>query len=187
MADAPPYPHELEHDATLPDGTRVHIRPIRPDDAERLVAFYLTLSRHTAYQRFFTVMRRLPPDWARVLATVDYRRRLALTAEIETPRGMELLGVARYEPSDHEETAEVAFVVHDGWQGRGLGTILLGDLLRAAEARGIHRFRAYVLTDNYRMLGLLARQTDVEERKSDLGVAEIVFRPKTARAPATPS
>jgi RimJ/RimL family protein N-acetyltransferase len=172
------YPRELERDVTLKDGTALRLRPIRPEDAPRLIAFYDGLSRHTAYQRFFTSMKRLPPDWARFLATVDYRRRLALVAERGPAPGWELVGVARYEPTDRPDTVEVAFVVQDGFQNLGLGTILLGHLLEAAEARGIRRFCAYVLADNTRMLDLLSRFTNVRERSIDAGVATILFEPR---------
>ena len=135
--DAPaPYPHELEREIVLPDGARLWLRPIRPDDEPRLVEFYDRLSRFTAYQRFFTAMKRLPPNWAHFLANVDYRRRLALV--VETRPAGELIGVARYEATNREDTAEIAFVIQDGWQNRGLGTILLGDLLGAAAARGAY-------------------------------------------------
>jgi len=177
-----PYPGDLARDVELRDGTRLHLRAIRPDDEPRLVDLYARLSRHTVYQRFFTVMRRLPPDWAHFLANVDYRGRLALVVE-HGPSG-ELVAVGRYEPTDRADTAEVAFVVQDGWQDRGLGTILLRDLLAAAEARGIRRFRAYVLAQNTRMLDLLARFTDVIERKTEAGVTSILCarRPAAARA-----
>src|SRR5215470_12917760 len=61
-SDAPPapYPADLAREITLRDGSRVRLRPIRPDDAPRLVRYYTSLSAHTAYQRFFTVMQRLP-------------------------------------------------------------------------------------------------------------------------------
>lgn len=170
-----PYPRELERDITLKDGTRLHVRPIRPGDAPRLIDFYDRISLHTAYQRFFAIMKRLPPDWARLLATVDYQRRLALVAETGSATAPELVAVARYEPTDDPETAEVAFVVQDGFQGRGLGVFLLHHLLEAGEARGIRHFRAYVLADNSRMLHLLARFTDIRERSVEAGVADIVF------------
>lgn len=178
------YPADLERDVILKGGARVRIRPIRVEDAPRLIAMHSRLSQQTAYQRFFTVLRRLPPDWATLLATVDYRRRLALVAEIATPRGPELIGVGRYEPTDREDTAEVAFVVQDAWQGKGLGTILLLDLLRAAGARGIRRFCAYVLAENTRMLALFARFTDIERRRIESGVVELAFTPRRARAAA---
>lgn len=178
------YPAELEREVVLRSGERVRVRPIRVEDAPRLVAMHARFSQHTAYQRFFTVLRRLPPDWAKVLATVDYRRRLALVAERDTPEGPQVLGVGRWEPTDREDTAEVAFVVEDAWQGKGLGTLLLLDLLRAAEARGLRRFCAYVLADNARMLALFARFTDIERRRVETGVVEIVFTPRRARAAA---
>ena len=116
--------------------------------------------------------------WAHLLANVDYQRRLALIAEHGPAEAPELVGVARYEPTGHTDTAEVAFVIQDAWQNRGLGTILLDALLEAAEARGIERFRAWVLAGNARMIDLLARFTDVRERRTDSGVTELVFRRK---------
>jgi RimJ/RimL family protein N-acetyltransferase len=173
MGEAAPvsYPYELEHEVVLPDGARLTIRPIRPEDESRLMEFHQRLSQQTAYQRFFTAMKRLSPDWAHFLANVDYRRRLALVVEQEPG---ELVAVARYEPTDRDDTSEIAFVVQDRWQNRGLGTILLADLLQAAEARGIRLFRAYVLADNTRMLDLLLRFTDVRQRTVDSGVVSVL-------------
>ena len=184
MQEAAPYPRELVRTVALKDGVSTHLRPIRPDDEPRLVDLYERLSRHTAYQRFFTVLRRLPPDWCHFFANVDYVRRLALVAERETVAGWQLIAVGRYEPAGEPETAEVAFVVEDSWQGRGLGGILLDAVLGAAEARGIRRFRAYVLADNHRMLRLLATRTQVEERKTEEGVTGLWFR--RVPADATP-
>ena len=176
-------PREFDRQVVLKDGAHVWLRAIRPDDEPRLVDLYGRLSQHTAYQRFFTVMKRLPPDWAHFFANVDYRRRMAVVAEREHEGRVELIGVGRYEASDEEAAAEVAFVVQDGWQGRGLGAILLDDITRAGEARGIRRFRAYVLADNHRMLELLTRATDVLERKLEDGVVSIVFK-RRQKAPS---
>jgi len=174
---APPckYPSDLERDVTLGDGARVHLRPIRPDDEERLIAFHDRLSGQTAYQRFFNVMTHLPRASAHFLANVDYRRRLALVAEHAEGSSRTLVGVARYDCTGQPEIAEIAFVVRDDWQNRGLGTILLEALLTAAAERGIGRFRAYVLTSNGRMLDLLTRFTDIRERHTEGGVTEILL------------
>jgi RimJ/RimL family protein N-acetyltransferase len=182
---APPYPRELERTVRLANGAVVRLRPIRPDDAPRLIALYGRLSQRTAYQRFFTVMNRLPPDWAKVFATVDFRHRLAVVAERDTPAGPEIIGVGRYEPADGDDAVEVAFVVEDGWQRQGLGPMLLDAVMRAGEARGVRRFRAYVLADNHRMLKLLARHTDVIERRLEDGVVSLLFRARPDESSAT--
>jgi RimJ/RimL family protein N-acetyltransferase len=180
------YPTELERDVILRDGTRLRLRPIRPDDEDRLIRFHDRLSQHTAYQRFFAVVRHLPPDWAHRLANVDHRRRLALLAEHGNADAPELVAVARYEPADRLDTAEIAFVVQDSWQNRGLGTLMLDALLEAAEARGLTHFRAYVLASNSRMLDMLLRFTDVSGRKTDGGVVELSFtKRKRNRPPAS--
>jgi hypothetical protein len=149
MPPAPPgYPKELERTARLRDNTPVFVRPIRPDDAPRLIDGYSRLSKHTAYQRFFTLRRRLPADWARSLASVDYQRRMALIAERETVDEPELIGVGRYV------------------------------VLRAAQSRGLRRFRAFVLADNKRMLTLLSRHTDIKQREIEDGVVVVTLEPR---------
>jgi len=113
---------------------------------------------------------------------------MALVAERDLDWRPELIGVARYEPSDEGDTAEVAIVVQDYWQGKGLGTTLLNEILRAGEAKGIRRFRAYVLADNHRMLAMLSRLTDVQQWKIEQGVVHILFtRRATAAAKSRPS
>ena len=118
---------------SLTDGAQVTLRSIRPEDESALTALYERLSPETSYQRFFTVMRRLPPDWAHILANVDYDRRMAIVAL--GPAG-ELIGVARYVFDERAQEAEIAIVIEDRWQGRGLGTRLLGELI---ELRGRKR------------------------------------------------
>ena len=159
------------------------MRPIRPDDAPRLVALYDHLSRDSRYQRFFSVMQRLPPDWARFLASVDHRRRFALVAEAPGDPDT-LIGVARYEPGAEPDIVEVALVVQDAWQGRGLGSVLFAELLAAAAANGIHRFQAWVLAENRRMLALIERLGDVQRHAFAQGVVELTFVARPLTPPA---
>jgi len=176
------YPKGLERRIALRNGETLLVRPIRPDDEPRLEALYGRLSRQTAYQRFFSVRRRLPADWFRYFANVDYRRRLALVVERETVGGVELVGVGRYEPSDEgapaPDTAEVAFVLEDGYQGQGLGAILLEELVRAGAERGLRRYRAHVLAENHRMLRLLAARTRILAREASRGEVTVLFEPQ---------
>jgi RimJ/RimL family protein N-acetyltransferase len=173
---------------TLPGGKRLRVRPIRPEDERGLADLYDRSSFQTRYQRFFTVMRRLPPDTARFLANVDYERRFALVVEDLTAPATSLVGVARYEPSE-PGVAEIAVVVEDPWQRKGLGSLLINELFRAGAENGVARFRAWVLADNHRMLGLLARHAQVLERTIDDGVIGLlvapgVHRPRTVNTAA---
>jgi RimJ/RimL family protein N-acetyltransferase len=183
VSDAAERLKRFDRPIALRDGTLVRMRPIRADDAPRLVALYDRLSVDTRYHRFFSAMQRLPPDWARFLADVDYESRLALV--VESPRDpTALIAVARYEPTRQVGAAEVAFVVEDGWQDRGLGTVLFSELLAAAQLNGVQRFHAWVLADNHRMLDLIRRFGEVREREIDQGVVELIFTARPAPWPA---
>src|SRR5213594_1369764 len=131
------------------------------------------LSPRTVYERFFS-FRPLLPEQAHVFANVDYRQRMAIVAEVDDGREPELVGVARYGPSD-EGTADIGLVVADAWQGLGLGSLLLEQILHAGEQRGIHEFSAEVLADNRRALRLLARHAAITRRTVASGVTSVVF------------
>lgn len=176
----------FESTVALRGGERARLRPIRPDDEPRLAELYDRLGRRTIYHRFFTVMQRLPPDWAHFLANVDGVRRFALVAEDPASPSPTLIGVARYEWSPDDDAAELAFVVQDDWQGKGLGTWLVRELLRAAELNGLRRFRAYVLGENRRMLRLLDRYAEITERRVDQGVVELSLVSRPGRTPDAP-
>jgi RimJ/RimL family protein N-acetyltransferase len=169
-----------ERTVRLHDGTEVRLRPIRADDATALTVLYDRLSPESAYQRFFTVMRRLPPDWARILADVDLDRRAAIVA-VDAHEA--LVGVTRYSRDAGADEAEIALVVQDACQGRGLGTALLSALLAHAERRGITAFRAYVLADNHRMLRLIDELGVVSERSLDQGIVSLRFTRRHGPAP----
>lgn len=169
------YPSALEQVITLGNGASVRLRPIRSDDEPRLMALCHRLSPRTVYERFFSV-RQLLSEEAHAFANVDYRQRMALVAEADFGQEPELIGVARYGPSDEVTTADIGLVVEDGWQGLGLGPILLEEILCAGEQRGIRQFSADVLTDNRRALSLLARHTAITRRTASDGITSIVFR-----------
>ena len=136
-------------DAVLTDSTFVQLRPIRPTDAAALIAFHAGLSRETIHRRFFNQHQTLSAIEAEHFTVVDYHDRFALLALI----GTAIVGVARYERHD-TNAAEVAFVVADEYQGRGLGSLLLSHLAAAARDEGIETFDADTLADNGAMLSV---------------------------------
>jgi acetyltransferase len=173
-----PYPREFESVVRLASGAIVRVRPIRPDDEKRLVSLFERLSPRTVYQRFFTTYRRLPSAWYRDFANVDYRTRMALVAE--DLDGVRLHGVARWEPTASPDAAEIAVVVEDEWQRRGVGTTLLEHLFAAARRRGITRVHADVLAENEGMLRLLRRLGDVRDTTVEQGVVSLSMVPRVA-------
>ncbi len=142
------YASELERDVVSDGYLRYHVRPIRPDDAPRLVAFHNHLLPRSVFLRFFTFHTELSPKEVERFTCVDYVNRLALVAEIED----RLIAVGRYDSAPGETEAEVAFVVADDFQHHGIGALLLDELVRAAWQRGITSFRAETLCENRTML-----------------------------------
>jgi acyl-CoA synthetase (NDP forming)/GNAT superfamily N-acetyltransferase len=142
------YPAQWEADVLASDGGTLHLRPIRPDDAERLVALHSRLSERTRYLRYFGAYPQIPPRDLRRFTHVDYVDRVALVAELAG----EIVGVGRFDRLLPTDDAEVAFVVEDAHQGRGIGSVLLEHLAAAARERGVRRFVAEVLAENSRMV-----------------------------------
>jgi RimJ/RimL family protein N-acetyltransferase len=135
----------------LADGTPVELRPISPDDVGRLVAFHEGLSFETVYRRFFGVHPHLASAEAEHFCATDGTDRFALVAVVND----EIVGVARMERIRPPSTAEVAFVVADRFQHRGLGQLLARCLADAAAKRGVLEFVADTQPHNLPMQHLL--------------------------------
>ncbi len=147
---APGYPARWEFDAVLTDGGTVHVRPVRPGDAEAVDAFHSRQSRETIYFRYFSPLPRLSKRELDRIVNVDYATRMALVAVL----GDDIVGIASYDMWPDRNEAEVAFIVDDEHQGRGLATVLLEYLAVAARENGLDGLTATVLPHNRRMLGV---------------------------------
>jgi acyl-CoA synthetase (NDP forming)/RimJ/RimL family protein N-acetyltransferase len=150
-ADPPGYPREWEADVLLADGGVAHLRPIRPSDADRLVAFYERVSPESKYLRFFAPYPRLSDRDVKRFTEVDYVNRVAFILTL----GENMIAVGRYDRVE-DDHAEVSFLIEDAHQGRGIAQLLLEHLAQAARERGISRFVAEVLPENRRMAKVFA-------------------------------
>jgi GNAT superfamily N-acetyltransferase len=169
----------VETDITLCDGTCVHLRPIRPEDDHALVEAFHRMSAQTIYQRFFAALPELSDDMAHHLSHLDSANRMAVVAEIDG----RVAAVGRYERTSDPEVVELGLVVLDEFQDRGLGRVLLRATLDQAGRHGIRSFRAEVLSENPRMLHLLASEMHIRESHSQSGVTTLLLDPlKTGTA-----
>lgn len=137
---------------TLRDGTRVVVRPIRPDDEPLMAAFHAGLSTRTVYQRYFSLPsleQRIARARLALTCRVDPAHGIALVAEHRRDDGRpEVLALGRLTRTGHEAAAEFALLVVDRWQGLGLGHALLHQLITAARALGIRRIYGDMMADN---------------------------------------
>ncbi|WP_405970247.1 GNAT family N-acetyltransferase [Streptomyces sp. NBC_00988] len=148
---SPPYPEDLERPGLVRTGRSTFVRPVRPEDADRLVAFVGGLSRATLAYRSLGPVVRARDDVIRRGAHVDYLNELALVALA----GDEIAGLVRYVRDPEEpEHAEVTFTIRDDHQSEGFGRLLLEHIAAAARARGIRVLEADVLADNTRMINV---------------------------------
>jgi RimJ/RimL family protein N-acetyltransferase len=167
----PGYPSDLECDVTTLLGATVHIRPIRPTDADRLVDFHKNLSPRSIYRRFFSPHPTLSAAELERFTCVDYVDRLALVAEVDT----ELVAVARYDRCGGGADAEVAFVVADAFQHHGIATTMLELLAYAAWRSGIAAFVASTLAENKEMLDVFRHSRFGASTHLSTGIVDVRF------------
>ena len=161
----------------LPDGARVLIRPIRPDDKGMLADGLRRLSPQSAQRRFLTPKRSFSRTELRYLTEVDGLDHVALVAEYPSAPQRRLIAVGRFvRLQDDSRAAEVAVTVADDWQGRGLGSVLGKHLAHAARNRGIRRFTATMASENVAAHRLMAKLTShLDQHHVGGGVDELVL------------
>ena len=170
-ATAGEYPAGLESDERLADGTHLQFRPIRATDGDGMTVFHESLSPRSVYRRFFFAHPRLSPGEVERFTHVDYVDRMAYVV-IDADR---IVGVGRYERLEGTDEAEVAFVVTDRYQRRGIGALLLDHLAEVARGHGIGRFMAQTLSENRDMLGVFLSSGFPVATSSEGGTVTVRF------------
>ena len=146
------YPEELEHYDTLRDGTEIFFRPIKPADEPALSEMLYSLSENSIQTRYFAHTMRFPHRDVQQLTNIDYRQNLSLVGVVPSTSGEQIVAIAQYFLDPKTQAAEVAFIVQDEWQQKGMGTFLLDCITQIAKQRGVKRFYAKVLPTNKPML-----------------------------------
>lgn len=152
-----PYPVQYVSEFKMTDGENVTIRPIRPEDEPALARFHELLSDRSVYFRYMHLMKltqRVAHDRLTRLCFIDYDREMALVAE---DAGHNILGVGRLSKLAATSEAELAVIVADPFQRKGLGPELVNQLINVARKEGVELIRADVLADNNAMQRVLAR------------------------------
>lgn len=151
-----PYPLRWVREWTLPEGERVTLRPVAPEDAGIEQEFVRHLSDESKYYRFMDALRELTPATLVRFTQIDYAREMALLATIAEGTAERVIGVARYAACADGETAEFALVVADAWQKHGVGRQMMTALIEEAREKGYRRMVGDVLAMNAKMLRLAA-------------------------------
>jgi len=170
-----PYPKELEETVTLRDGSRVLLRPIRPEDEPNHHALIAQTEKEDLRFRFFTAIGEMSHAQMARLTQIDYVREMAFIAVPADDPARETLGVVRIVADADNHTAEYAILVRSDTHGAGVGRCLMEKIIRYCRARGIHRIVGDVLAANRPMLKLAEELGFKRARFVDADIVELVL------------
>ena len=173
------YPEEFEAEATLRDGTEFFMRPIKPTDEPLMRQLFYSFSRETVYYRFFSYLKALPREKLSKFVNVDYEQEMAIVAALKDGGEETLIAVARYSVDRATGFAEIAFVVQDEFQKKGMGTALMNHLVEVARAKGVRGFVGYVLDSNRGAYHLMTKSGFPIETKWEDGAYTLTMRFET--------
>ncbi len=169
------YPQEEERDVGLSDGQVLRLRPTRASDVRAFQQLFHDLRPEDIYTRFFTNLRSLSENKAQHLCNVDYENEMAYAAVTGDMDKEEMLGSCCYFADPSTRLADVAFMIHPDYQGKGLGTVLVQQLMEYARRQGLRGFTADVLSENKPMLRVFEKSGAKIETKLESGVFEVTL------------
>ncbi|NWG10529.1 bifunctional acetate--CoA ligase family protein/GNAT family N-acetyltransferase [Candidatus Bathyarchaeota archaeon] len=151
-----PYPRKYIAQWELKDGTRVVLRPIRPEDESLLDGLFKSLSEETMRFRFFQIIKNMSHETLNRYCNLDYDREVAVVAELNDKS--KIIGVGRVILEPGRNCGEFAVVVGDQWQGRGLGSKLVDYTIDIGRDMGLETMYGYISTNNSKMINLCTRK-----------------------------
>ncbi len=172
------YPEGLEAYRTTRTGLGILLRPVKITDEHLLKDFFYSLSEESLYHRFISVRKDMPHHRLQDYTVIDYEKRMIILAVSPDEKDEELIGVGQYDILEDSHTAEIAFVVRDKYQNKGVGKELLKYLTYIAKKKGLLGFKAAVLPDNKAMTTLFEEAGFEADKKTADGLYEYrsIFR-----------
>ncbi len=172
------YPEHIETFRTLPSGVTVQMRPVRISDEPLLKDFFYSLSDKSIYRRFISQRKDMPHERLQEFVVIDYTREMVILVTVggEQDEKEEVVAVGQYGIDDRVHSGEVALVVRDDWQGKGIGTELLSYMTHLARNQGLMAFTAEVLVENVPMLRLFEKMGFDTQSRTEEGVVELRMR-----------
>ncbi len=167
------YPEELETYRTTNKGVEILLRPVKLADEPLLKEFFYSLSDQSIYRRFISVRTDMPHERLQEFVVIDYTKEMVILAVLQHEERDVVVGVGQYGIDEQSHTAEVALVVRDEDQNRGVGTELLAYLTVLARRAGLLGFSAEVLVDNQPMLHLFEQGGFETEKRREANVYEL--------------
>lgn len=170
------YPESLETWRTTKTGLNIMLRPVKITDETPLKDFFYALSEDSMYLRFFSMRKDMPRQRLQEFMVIDYSRKMVILAILQDKDKETIVGLGQYEVNRDMHTAEVAIVVRDEYQGKGVGKEILSYLTYLARRQGLLAFTAEVLVENKPMITLFEKMGfDIEKRREE-GVYEMRLR-----------
>ena len=167
-----PYPTRYTTTWKLSDGTEVMLRPIRPEDEPLEHEMLSTLSRETLRSRFFSIIQDISHEMLVRFCNIDYDREMAIVAELKEGTRRRIIGIGRLIIEPDFRSGEYAILVHDEYQGKGLGYKLVDLIIGIAQDKGLEEIYGKVLTENERMLKM-AIKLGFQYQLMDGGITEV--------------
>jgi acyl-CoA hydrolase/RimJ/RimL family protein N-acetyltransferase len=170
------YPEHLETHRTCADGQEILLRPVRISDEPLLKDFFYSLSDQSTYRRFISARKDMPHERLQEFVVIDYSAEMVILAVLPDAEKEVVVGVGQYGIDPQTHTAEVALVVRDEDQRRGIGTELLRYLTYLAKREGLLGFTAEVLVENEAMMHLFESAGFAMEKRREAGVYQVRMR-----------
>ena len=151
------YPMEIETMKTFKDGLELKIRPLKQSDEDMMRRLFYTFSDESKYLRYFTNIRTMPHANMQRYCQIDYSKVLSVVAVLQRGNSERIIAEGRYAEYPEEKTHEMAFLVDEEFQGKGIGSFLVNYLIKIARERGLPKLSASVLRKNSKMLDVFKK------------------------------